>query len=85
MVERQADEETPLVQRRRPEQPVTRTPLPWDQFWVVLLVQISDPFATQTLAPFIPQVSTFLLAVLESHLQRELCQAHQRHRSDTRR
>ncbi|KAJ8588086.1 MFS multidrug-resistance DHA1 sub-family [Rhizopogon salebrosus TDB-379] len=56
MVERQADEETPLVQRRQPEQPVTRTPLPWDQFWVVLLVQISDPFATQTLAPFTPQL-----------------------------
>jgi len=57
----QDDEETPLVQQ--PEDPVTRTqtPLPWDQFWVVLLLQVSDPFAAQTLAPFTPQVSIFLL------------------------
>ncbi|OJA10379.1 hypothetical protein AZE42_07795 [Rhizopogon vesiculosus] len=57
MVVREDNEETPLVQR--PEQPLavtrTRTPLPWDQFWVVLLLQVSEPFATQTLAPFTPQ------------------------------
>jgi len=61
MVARQNDEETPLVQH--PEQSATRTQisLPWDQFWVVLLLQVADPFAAQTLPPFTPEVSILLL------------------------
>ncbi|KAG1742248.1 MFS multidrug-resistance DHA1 sub-family [Suillus paluster] len=51
---RQDDEETPLLQQR--EQPVARTPLPWDQFWIIMFLQLSDPFASHTLAPFIPQL-----------------------------
>lgn len=62
MVGHRDDEETPLVQR-----PLIKTPLPWGQFWVVLLLQVSDPFASQTLAPFAPEVSIFLLLVRESH------------------
>ncbi|KAG0698313.1 major facilitator superfamily domain-containing protein [Suillus ampliporus] len=54
MIARQDDVETPLLQR--PEQPVARTPLPWDQFWIILFLQLSDPFASQTLAPFTPQL-----------------------------
>lgn len=61
MAARQNDEETPLVQRPEQSATRTRTPLPWDQFWVVLLLQGSDPFAAQTLAPFIPEVSILLL------------------------
>jgi hypothetical protein len=55
MIARQDDEETPLLQR--PEQPTAKTPLPWDQFWIILFLQLSDPLSSQTLAPFIPQVS----------------------------
>ncbi|KAG1728514.1 MFS multidrug-resistance DHA1 sub-family [Suillus paluster] len=51
---RQDDEERSLLQRS--EQPVARTPLPWDQFWIILFLQLAKPFASQTLAPFTPQL-----------------------------
>ncbi|KAG2063893.1 MFS multidrug-resistance DHA1 sub-family [Suillus decipiens] len=51
MITRQDDEETPLLQ-----QPVARTPLPWDQFWIILFVQFPDSLVFQTLAPFTPQM-----------------------------
>ncbi|KAG2048932.1 MFS general substrate transporter [Suillus hirtellus] len=54
MITRQDDEETPLLQR--PEQPIARTPLPCNQFWIILFLQLSDPFSSQTLAPFTPQL-----------------------------
>ncbi|KAG1858891.1 major facilitator superfamily domain-containing protein [Suillus subluteus] len=54
MIAHQDDEETPLVQR--PGQPTTRTPLPWNQFWIILFLQVSEPLSFQTLAPFIPQL-----------------------------
>ncbi|KAG1877910.1 MFS multidrug-resistance DHA1 sub-family [Suillus subalutaceus] len=54
MVRQSDDEETPFLQRQ--EQPTTRTPLPWDQLWIILLSQLSDPLAFQTLTPFIPQL-----------------------------
>lgn len=54
MIARQDDEETPLLQR--PEQITTRTPLPWDQFWIVLFLQLSDPLSSYIIAPFIPQL-----------------------------
>ncbi|KAG1860145.1 MFS multidrug-resistance DHA1 sub-family [Suillus subalutaceus] len=38
MIARQDDEETPLLQR--PGQPTTRTPLPWNQFWIILFLQL---------------------------------------------
>ncbi|KAG2138616.1 major facilitator superfamily domain-containing protein [Suillus bovinus] len=54
MVARQ-DEETLLLQR--PDQRISRTsPLPWDQFWIILFLQFSDSLVFQTLAPFAPQL-----------------------------
>jgi hypothetical protein len=70
MTAQQNDEETPLLQRS--EQPTTRTPLPWNQFWIILFLQISEPLSFQTLAPFIPQVSIFHLLGLESDYNRNL-------------
>ncbi|KAG1858892.1 major facilitator superfamily domain-containing protein [Suillus subluteus] len=55
MIALQDDEETPLLQR--PEQRMARTsPLPWDQFWIILFLQFSDSLVFQTLAPFTPQL-----------------------------
>ncbi|KAG2134104.1 major facilitator superfamily domain-containing protein [Suillus clintonianus] len=54
MIARQDDEETSLLQQ--PEQPMTSTPLPWDQFWIILFLQFPDSLVFQTLAPFIPQL-----------------------------
>jgi hypothetical protein len=65
MIARQ-DEETPLLQR--PEQPTTKTPLPWDQFSIVLFLETLDPLSSQTLSPFTPQVSIFpLLRLISDH------------------
>jgi hypothetical protein len=55
-------EETPLLQQ--PEQPIAvkaRTPLPWDQFWIILVLHFSHSLVFKTLAPFTPQVSTSCL------------------------
>ncbi|KAG2106601.1 major facilitator superfamily domain-containing protein [Suillus discolor] len=54
MIAQQDDEETPLLQR--PEQPTAKTPLPWDQFWILLLLEMPDFISSGTLAPFIPQL-----------------------------
>ncbi|KAG1798089.1 major facilitator superfamily domain-containing protein [Suillus plorans] len=54
MIARQDDEETPFLQR--PEQAITRTPLPWDQFSIILFLEMLDPLSSHTLAPFIPQL-----------------------------
>ncbi|KAG1901184.1 major facilitator superfamily domain-containing protein [Suillus fuscotomentosus] len=54
MIAQQDDEETPLLQQ--PEQPKAKTPLPWDQFWIILLVEMPDFLSSGTLAPFIPQL-----------------------------
>jgi hypothetical protein len=64
MIALQDDEETPLLPRS--EQPTAKTPLPWDQLWIMLFIQLSDPLSSQTLAPFIPQVSRFPLLERES-------------------
>ncbi|KIK33021.1 hypothetical protein CY34DRAFT_18656 [Suillus luteus UH-Slu-Lm8-n1] len=57
MLTRQDDiEETPLLQQ--PEQPIAvkaRTPLPWDQFWIILVLHFSHSLVFKTLAPFTPQ------------------------------
>ncbi|KAI6044364.1 major facilitator superfamily domain-containing protein [Pisolithus marmoratus] len=56
------DEETPLlrtqanIQRESPK--TTRTPLPWRQFSILLLLQLSEPLTGQLIAPFLPQCST---------------------------
>ncbi|KAG1901110.1 uncharacterized protein F5891DRAFT_1223683 [Suillus fuscotomentosus] len=54
MIAQQNDEETPLLQR--PEQPMAKTPLPWDQIWVILLLEMSEILSSRTLNPFIPQL-----------------------------
>ncbi|KAG1786377.1 major facilitator superfamily domain-containing protein [Suillus plorans] len=54
MIVQQNDEEAPLMQQ--PEQPTARTPLPWDQFWILLLLEMPDFLSSRTLAPFIPQL-----------------------------
>lgn len=59
MLARQDDiEETPLLQQ--PEQPViaakARTPLPWGQFWIILVLHFSHSLVFKTLAPFTPQL-----------------------------
>ncbi|KAG6827619.1 hypothetical protein H0H92_011076 [Tricholoma furcatifolium] len=46
------DEETPLL----PQQPKKRTPLPWAQFTIVLLLQLAEPLTSQVISPFAPQL-----------------------------
>jgi hypothetical protein len=79
MITRQDDEETPLLQ-----QPISRTPLPWDQFWIILFLQFPDSLVFQTLAPFTPQVSVFLYLDFKLSLI-TFRQADKRHRCDQRR
>jgi hypothetical protein len=66
MIALQDDEETPFLRQSESEQPTAKTPLPWDQFWIILFLQLSDPLSSQTLAPFIPQVSKFPFLERES-------------------
>ncbi|KAG2146251.1 major facilitator superfamily domain-containing protein [Suillus clintonianus] len=56
MITSQDDEETPLLQQ--PEQSIAnlKTPLPWDQFWILLFLQIPDPLVLGTLSPLAPQL-----------------------------
>ncbi|KAG2359964.1 MFS multidrug-resistance DHA1 sub-family [Suillus spraguei] len=54
MIVHQDNEETSLL--RQPEQPVAKTPLPWDQLWIILVLQFSDSLVIETLAPFTPQL-----------------------------
>ncbi|KAG2049025.1 MFS multidrug-resistance DHA1 sub-family [Suillus hirtellus] len=54
MIAQQNDEETSLLQR--PERPTAKTPLPWDQFWILLFLEMPDPVSSYTLAPFVPQL-----------------------------
>ncbi|KAG2053784.1 MFS multidrug-resistance DHA1 sub-family [Suillus hirtellus] len=41
---------------QRPEQPKAKTPLPWDQIWILLLLEMPELLSSRTLAPFIPQL-----------------------------
>ncbi|KAG2359965.1 MFS multidrug-resistance DHA1 sub-family [Suillus spraguei] len=54
MIVDQDDEETPLLQQ--PELLVAKTPLPWDQLWIILVLQFSDFLILETLGPFTPQL-----------------------------
>ncbi|KIK41060.1 hypothetical protein CY34DRAFT_13312 [Suillus luteus UH-Slu-Lm8-n1] len=66
MIALQDDEETPFLQQSEQPTAIDKTPLPWDQFWIILFLQLSDPLSSQTLAPFIPQVSKVPLLERES-------------------
>jgi len=55
------DEETPLLaeqsqnsQQNNPKR--QKTPLPWRQLSILLLLSISEPITSQVIAPFLPQV-----------------------------
>lgn len=52
----EADEETPLLrsQTRKPQ----KTPLPWGQFTILLVLQLAEPLTGQVIYPFAPEVST---------------------------
>lgn len=57
MIPHRYNEETSLLLQQ--EQLITaKTPLPWDQFWIILVLHFSQSLVFKTLAPFIPQVST---------------------------
>ncbi|KAG1728516.1 uncharacterized protein EDB91DRAFT_1086080 [Suillus paluster] len=57
MIALQDDDEDGMPLLQRPEQPpMAKTPLPWDQFWIVLFLQISDPLVFETISPFVPQL-----------------------------
>lgn len=48
----QVDEETPLLR----SQHVKKTPLPWFQFSIVMVLQLAEPLTSQVIYPFAPQV-----------------------------
>lgn len=50
------DEETPLLQ----DQPRKKTPLPWFQLWLVILLQMGESMTAQVISPFVPQVSMIM-------------------------
>ncbi|KAH7924289.1 MFS multidrug-resistance DHA1 sub-family [Leucogyrophana mollusca] len=52
----QVDEETPLLHGEATLQKVKRTPLPWRQFAILLILQISEPLTSQVISPFAPQL-----------------------------
>ncbi|KAG2111977.1 MFS multidrug-resistance DHA1 sub-family [Suillus discolor] len=55
MIPRQDNEETSLL--LQPEQLIAaKTPLPWDQFWIILVLHFSQSLVFKTLAPFIPRL-----------------------------
>ncbi|KAF9219805.1 MFS general substrate transporter [Gyrodon lividus] len=61
---REVDEQTPLLRSSHPERhahdesEVTkqRTPLPWPQLAILLVIQISEPLTSQVISPFAPQL-----------------------------
>jgi hypothetical protein len=54
----QLDEETPLLQSQGGAlAKKAKTPLPWRQFSMLLVLQIAEPLTSQVISPFAPQVS----------------------------
>ncbi|KAG6807315.1 hypothetical protein H0H92_008033 [Tricholoma furcatifolium] len=52
MATMQADEETPLLDSQHP----TRSPLPWSQLTLLLLLQLAEPLTSSVIYPFAPQL-----------------------------
>ena len=48
-----ADEETPLLHRNGSK---SKTPLPWFQFSIALVLQLAEPMTSNVIYPFAPQV-----------------------------
>lgn len=59
-----ADEETPLLQQEGENQPKKRTPIPWAQVSLLLVLQLSEPLTSQVIYPFAPEVCTCAVAVI---------------------
>ncbi|KAF8840838.1 member of major facilitator superfamily multidrug-resistance, DHA1 sub-family [Paxillus ammoniavirescens] len=60
---REVDEQTPLLRssdsethEQEPEDLKQRTPLPWPQLAILLVIQISEPLTSQVISPFAPQL-----------------------------
>jgi len=51
VVER-SDEETPLLPRAKP----TKTPIPWAQLSILLVLQLAEPLTSQVISPFAPDL-----------------------------
>lgn len=49
-----ADEETPLLHDQQHKH--ARTPLPWRQICIILVLQLAEPLTSQVISPFAPQV-----------------------------
>lgn len=87
-----ADEETPLLRPpTQKKQKQYHTPLPWRQFSIVMLLQVSEPLTVQVIAPFAPQVCwlfhfpfDFLLDPQRLSSSNTYDAAHKRHRCDER-
>ncbi|KIJ65162.1 hypothetical protein HYDPIDRAFT_131492 [Hydnomerulius pinastri MD-312] len=60
MPSRATDEETPLLSQHsedvRGANAKKRTPLPWRQFSILLMLQVSEPITSQVISPFLPQL-----------------------------
>ncbi|KIY70801.1 MFS general substrate transporter [Cylindrobasidium torrendii FP15055 ss-10] len=54
MTATQVDEETPLL--RQEQTKPKRTPLPWFQLFIVLVLQLAEPLTSQVIYPFAPQL-----------------------------
>ncbi|KAH8099993.1 MFS general substrate transporter [Cristinia sonorae] len=48
------DEETPLLPEQQKKKKMT--PLPWGQFTILLILQLAEPFTSQVINPFAPQL-----------------------------
>lgn len=52
------DEETPLLAEEggKDSAPKERSPIPWGQFSILLILQLAEPLTSQVISPFAPQV-----------------------------
>lgn len=55
-VHARSDEETPLLQESPRAKPA-RTPIPWGQLSILLVLQLAEPLTSQVISPFAPEVS----------------------------
>lgn len=50
------DEETPLLASERDENTPKKTPFPWGQFSILLMLQLAEPLTSQLIYPFLPEL-----------------------------
>lgn len=50
-----SDEETPLLQESPRAKPA-RTPIPWGQLSILLVLQLAEPLTSQVISPFAPEL-----------------------------